>query len=182
MKRSQIDPMPQFFDRYIKLAEDVDIIEALEKYSTIESLLNVKDLEKLGDKVYAEGKWTVKEIVQHMIDNERVQAYRALRIARNDKTPLPGYDENLFAANVRASARDLGELLEEFAIVRRSNVMLFENFNEEEQQRTGLCNNVPISVLALGFVLVGHQLHHASILRERYFPLIAQEGIKENIS
>ena len=172
MKRSQVDPKPQFFDRYINLADDADIIEALEKYSTIESLLDKDDLEKLGNKVYAEGKWTVKEIIQHMIDNERVQAYRALRIARNDKTPLPGYDENLFAANVQASVRDLGELLEEFAIVRRSNIMLFENFNEEVQQRTGLCNNVPISVLALGFVLVGHQIHHANIIREKYLPLI----------
>jgi hypothetical protein len=172
MKRSQVDPKPQFFDRYINLADDIDIIEALEKYSTIESLLDKNDLEKLGNKVYAEGKWTVKEIIQHMIDNERVQAYRALRIARNDKTPLPGYDENVFAANVQASVRDLGELFEEFAIVRRSNIMLFENFDEEVQQRTGLCNNVHISVLALGFVLVGHQIHHANIIRERYLPLI----------
>jgi hypothetical protein len=174
MKRSQIDPMPQFFDRYIQLADDIDIVEALEKYSTIETLLDKNLLEKLGKKVYAEGKWTVNEIVQHIIDNERVQAYRALRIARNDKTPLPGYDENLFAANVQASVRDLGELLEEFAIVRRSNIMLFENFSDEAEQRTGLCNNVPISVLALGFVLVGHQIHHANIIRERYFPLIEQ--------
>lgn len=164
--------MPLFFDRYINLTEDIDIVEALEKYNTVESLLDKKDLEKLGDKVYAKDKWTVKEIIQHMIDNERVQAYRALRIARNDKTPLPGYDENLFAANVQASGRDLGELLEEFAIVRRSNIMLFENFDEEVQQRTGLCNNTIISVLALGFVLTGHQIHHANIIRERYFPLI----------
>jgi hypothetical protein len=164
--------MPAFFDRYINLTEDIDIVEALEKYHTVESLLDKKNLEKLGKKVYAEGKWTIKEIVQHMIDNERVQAYRALRIARNDKTPLPGYDENLFAANVQVSKRDLDGLLEEFAIVRRSNIMLFENFNDEVQQRTGLCNNVPISVLALGFVLTGHQIHHANIIRERYFPLI----------
>lgn len=174
MKRSQIDQMPQFFDRYIKLADDIDIIEALEKYSTVEGLVDKDHLEKLGDKVYAEGKWTVKEVLQHIIDNERVQAYRALRIGRNDKTPLPGYDENLFAANASVSGRDVGELLEEFAIVRRSNIMLFENFNEEEQQRSGLCNNVPISVLALGFVLVGHQIHHANILKERYLPLIDQ--------
>jgi hypothetical protein len=112
--------MPAFFDRYINLTEDIDIVEALEKYHTVESLLDKKNLEKLGKKVYAEGKWTIKEIVQHMIDNERVQAYRALRIARNDKTPLPGYDENLFAANVQLSKRDLDGLLEEFAIVRSS--------------------------------------------------------------
>lgn len=172
MKRSEVNPMPEFFDRYINLVEDIDIIEALDKYNSIETLLNKKELEKIGDKVYAPGKWTIKEIVQHMIDNERVQAYRALRIARNDKTPLPGYDENLFAANVQPSSRGIDELLEEFAVVRRSNIILFENFNDEEQQRTGLCNNVIIPVLALGFVLVGHQLHHSKIIKERYYPLI----------
>ena len=172
MKRSEISPMPQFFDRYIKLVEDIDIIEALDKYNSIETLLDKKELEKIADKVYAPGKWTVKEIVQHMTDNERVQAYRALRIARNDKTPLPGYDENLFAANVQPSSRDLDELLEEFAIVRRSNIILFENFNEDEQQRIGICNDTSIPVLALGFVLVGHQLHHSKIIKERYYPLI----------
>lgn len=172
MKRSEINPMPQFFDRYISQVEDIDIIEALDKYNNLETLLDKKELEKIGDKVYASGKWTIKELVQHMTDNERVQAYRALRIARNDKTPLPGYDENLFAANVQPSDRDLDELLEEFAIVRRSNIMLFENFNDEVQQRSGLCNNVIIQVLALGFVLVGHQLHHSKIIKERYYSLI----------
>jgi len=172
MKRSQVNPMPQFFDRYINLVEDIDIAEALEKYDTIEKLLDKKKLEELGDKIYAPGKWTIRQVVQHMTDNERVQAYRALRVARNDKTPLPGYDENVFAANVDTSGRNLTDLLEEFAAVRKSNIILFKSFNEEEQQRTGLCNNVTIPVLALGFVLVGHQLHHANITREKYFPLL----------
>jgi len=171
MKRSEITSMPQFFDRYINQVEDIDIVEALEKYSTIESLLDVKKLESLGDTVYAPGKWTVKEVIQHTTDNERVQAYRALRIARNDKTPLPGYDETVFASNVNPSLRTLNDLLEEFAFVRKSNIILFKNINEDRQKLTGLCNNVEISVLALGFVLVGHQLHHAKIISERYFPL-----------
>ena len=126
----------------------------------------------MGDKIYAPGKWTINEIIQHITDNERVQAYRALRIARNDKTPLPGYDENLFAANVQPAGRSLDDLLEEFAVVRKSNIILFENFSDEVQQRTGVCNNATIPVLALGFVLVGHQLHHASIIREKYLPLV----------
>jgi len=172
MKRSQVNPMPPFFDRYINLAEDIDIVEALEKYSSIETLLDKEQLEKLGNKVYGPGKWTIKEIIQHITDNERVQAYRALRIARNDQTPLPGYDENLFAANVQPADRGLDDLLQEFAVVRRSNIILFENFSEEVQQSTGVCNNVTIPVLALGFVLVGHQLHHVSIIRERYLPLL----------
>ena len=172
MKRSEITPMPQFFDRYINQVEDIDIVEALEKYNTIETLLDVKKLEELSDKIYAPGKWTVKEVIQHMTDNERVQAYRALRISRNDKTPLPGYDEGLFAANVDPSGRTLNDLLEEFTIVRKSNIILFKNIDEEKQKRTGVCNNVIIPVLALGFVLVGHQLHHAKIISERYFPLL----------
>ena len=172
MKRSQVNPMPQFFDRYINQVEDIDIVEALIKYDTIEKILDKKSLGNLGDKVYAPGKWTIKQVIQHMTDNERVQAYRALRIARNDKTPLPGYDEGLFAANVDPSGRDLTDLLEEFAVTRKSNIILYKNIDEEMQQRTGLCNNVPISVLALGFVLVGHQLHHTKIIKERYFPLL----------
>ena len=172
MKRSEITPMPQFFDRYIKQVEDIDINEALEKFNSMETLLDVSKLEKLGDKVYAPGKWTIKEVIQHITDNERVQAYRALRISRNDQTPLPGYDEGLFAANVDPSGRSLSDLLEEFAIVRKANIILFRNINEEQQKRTGLCNNVTIPVLALGFVLVGHQLHHAKIITEKYFPLL----------
>lgn len=173
MKRSEITPMPQFFDRYINLVEDIDIVEALEKYATIETLLDVNKMQDIGDKVYAPNKWTIKEVIQHMTDNERVQAYRALRLSRNDQTPLPGYDEGLFAGNVNPSKRSLTDLLEEFAVVRKSNIILFRNIDEEQQKRTGLCNNVTIPVLALGFVLVGHQLHHAKIITERYFPLLS---------
>ncbi len=174
MKKSDIQQMPQFFDRYIKLADDIDIVEALEKYDTMETLVDKTIMEQLGDKIYAPGKWTIKEIIQHNIDNERVQAYRALRIGRNDQTSLPGYDENLFAANTTANQRTLDELLAEFAVVRRANIFLFKSFTDEMQQRTGTCNNTPISALALGFVLVGHQIHHCNIIKERYIPLLEQ--------
>ena len=174
MKRSQITQMPRFFDRYINMAEDLDIVEALEKYDTIETLVDKTALGQIGGQTYAKGKWSIKDIVQHMTDNERVQAYRALRISRNDKTSLPGYDENLFAAHTTATQRSLDELLAEFAAVRRSNIFLFKSFTEEMQQRSGICNDQPISVLALGFVLVGHQIHHCNIIRERYLPLISK--------
>ena len=171
-KKSQIVQMPQFFDRYINLADDLDIVEALEKYDTIETLVDQQKLEKLGDQKYAPGKWTVKDIVQHITDNERIQAYRAMRFSRNDKSSLPGYDENLLADNTNASARSLNDLLAEFAAVRRSNILLYRSFSDEMQQRTGICFNTNISVLALGFVLVGHQIHHSNIIRERYYPLL----------
>lgn len=172
MKKSDIQQMPQFFDRYIKLADDLDIVAALEKYDTMESLVEKSLMEQIGDQVYGPDKWTIKEIIQHNIDNERVQAYRALRIARNDQTKLPGYDETLFAANTTAKERSLDDLLAEFAVVRRSNIFLFKSFTDEMQQRVGNCNNIAISTLALGFVLVGHQIHHSNIIKERYAPLV----------
>lgn len=173
MKRSDINPMPQFFDRYINQVDDLDIVEALEKYDTIESLIDKTILEELGDKIYAPGKWTVKDLLQHISDNERVQAYRALRISRKDETVLPGYDEGLFAKNADPARRNLSDLLAEFAAIRRSNIMMYRSFSDEMQQRTGICFNTPISVLALGFVLVGHQIHHCTIIKERYAPLLS---------
>ena len=168
--------MPQFFDRYINLAADVDIVTALEEHETIETLVDKNKMEQLGDLKYAPGKWTIKDIIQHLTDNERVQAYRAMRFSRNDKSVLPGYDENLFADNANASSRSLNELLAEFAAVRRSNILLYRSYNNEMQQRTGTCFNTSISVLALGFVLVGHQIHHSNIIHERYFPLLREQA------
>lgn len=172
MKKSDIIELPQFFDRYINIAEDIDIVEALEKYETIESLIDKKKLEALRDAVYAPGKWTIKEIIQHITDNERIQAYRALRFSRNDATILPGYDEQILAENADAASRSLNDLLAEFTAVRRSSIFLFRSFNDAMLQRTGICFNTKISVLSLGFVLVGHQIHHCNIIKERYYPLL----------
>ena len=172
MKRSAINPIPPFFDRYINLAPDEDIITALEHYPTIETLVDRPALEQLGDRIYAEGKWQVKDILQHIIDNERIQAYRALRFSRKDASLLPGYNEQLFSSNANAINRGLDELLAEFAVVRRSTIFLFRSFTEEMQHHTGTCFNVSISVAALGFVIVGHQLHHCNIIKERYLPLL----------
>lgn len=163
--------MPQFFDRYINLVEDIDITEALQLYAI--NHLNVeKDiLHELGDKRYAEDKWTVKDILQHIIDNERIQAYRALRFARNDKSILPGYDEKLFATTANTANRTVDNLLEEFKTVRASNIYLFKSFSNEMLLRDGICFNTTISVLGLGFVIVGHQIHHFNIIKEKYYPL-----------
>lgn len=164
--------MPPLFDRYINLAEDIDLAEALEQYSTFGKEEDIATLRKLGDQRYAPEKWTVKEVIQHVIDNERIQAYRALRFARNDKTTLPGYEENLLAANAKTAHRKVDELLEEFQVVRKSSIILFKSLNEEELLRTGITFNTEISVLALGFVLVGHHIHHYNVLKERYWGLV----------
>ncbi len=172
MKKSDIVTLPHFYDRYINLVDDVHIAQALRQYSSMESLLNLNKLKELGDQVYAPGKWTVKQIIQHITDNERVQAYRALCFARNDNTPLPGYEENDYAANADTSHLTLDLLLEEFRMVRAANIALFTAFTPEMLMREGTCNNTRISVLGLGFVLAGHQVHHSRIIEERYFPLL----------
>ena len=170
MKSSQIGVLPNFFDRYIKLVEDVDVIDALKKYGA--NYLDQEKLSRLGNAVYAEGKWTVKDILQHIIDSERVFSYRALRFARNDNTALPGYDENFFAANAEASKRSVDDLLEEMTDVRNSTFKLFQSFNDDMLQKNGICFNQEISVLAIGFTITGHIIHHSNVIKERYYPLL----------
>ena len=170
MKRSDIHPLPQFYDRYILQVEDIDVVQALTKYS--DALPDIALMEELGDQRYAEDKWTVKDVWQHIIDNERIQSYRALRLARNDAQPLPGYEQEPYAANAQATDRTLQDLMEEFNIVRKASILLFKSFSDEMQMRRGICSNTDISVLALGFVIVGHQIHHQQILEARYFPLL----------
>ncbi len=171
MKRSDIKVLPVYFDRYINLIEDIELTEALEKFGANILTENKKELNETGDKVYAKGKWTVKEIIQHLIDSERVFSYRALRFARNDKTELPGYDENVFALESKAGERDIDDMLTEFDLLRKSTVCLFNSFDKTMLGRTGVCFNKNISVLALGFVMAGHTLHHTNVIKEKYFSL-----------
>lgn len=174
MKKSDLIIMPDFFDRYINLVEDQTVHQVLRMNSAI--FENSWDkLDMLGDQVYAPGKWTARDIVQHCIDTERILAYRALCFARNDSTVLPGFDEVDYARYTQANRRTLSDLLEEFSIVRTSTMSMFENFSEEMLLREGVANGNRISVLALGFTIAGHVLHHARILEERYFPLIETE-------
>jgi hypothetical protein len=173
MKKSDLQNLPPFFDRYILLANDEDIVTALENSAALFEDETIKQkLTALGDQVYAEGKWTAKDIVQHIIDTERIMAYRALRISRNDKTPLPGFDEESFAQHTTVATRTLADLLAEFRLVRQSSVALFKNMTNEMLQREGIGSNQPITALALGFVLVGHPVHHLNVLQERYFGLL----------
>ena len=170
MKKSAIFPFPRFFEKYIHLVDDIDLKEGLELYKGFNEEF-ISGMERVGDKTYAEGKWTVRDILQHVIDNERIQSYRALRIARKDNTVLPGYDVQLFGKNAKANRRTIEELAEEFSILRKANIFLFKSFDEEDLIQKGICYNVEISVLALGFVLIGHQIHHMKIIEEKYFCL-----------
>ena len=174
MKKSAISPMPAFFDRYINIVEEIDIIDAFEKYTPEKIYTETDKLLALEDKIYAPGKWTVKDIIQHVIDNERIMAYRALRFSRNDQTALPGYDEELLAQNTNAVNRTFQDLMDEFTVLRSSTIALFKGMNDEMILRSGVASTSTISALALGFVILGHPVHHMNIIRERYFPLLSK--------
>lgn len=169
--KAAIVTMPEFFDRYITTVPEDNLLSAL-NHSLEEWLRFDWDiLKKIGDKVYTPGKWTIKDLLQHINDNERIQSYRALCFARNDKTRLPGYDEDQYVIYAEAGKRSLEDLKEEFILLRKSAINMYLGFNDVQLQRVGICFDKEISVLALGFVLVGHQLHHLKIIRERYFRL-----------
>lgn len=153
---------------YIKAAMNIEMMDELEisLHDFIKFVQNIP-MDKF-DYRYEEGKWTIKDIIQHLIDTERIMSYRALRISRNDKTPLPGFEENDYVNNTLANSRSLKELLSELSAVRQSTILLFKSFSDEQLKRIGIASNNEISVRALGFVIIGHQKHHQKVYAERY--------------
>jgi len=170
MKRSAILEMPQFFERYINKVDDVEINDALVNHRNCPIEPDI--LEALAERRYAEGKWIVKDILQHVIDTERIMTYRALRFARRDETRLPGYEEKLYGAEAKAEKRTISDLLEEWNVLRQSSILMFRNFDDEMLMRGGSSNDIYITVLALGFVIVGHPIHHWGVIKEKYYPLL----------
>ena len=124
--------------------------------------------EEKEDFAYAPGKWTPKEVIGHIIDTERIMAFRALCFARKDKTPLPGFDENYYVANANFKNRTMYDLAHEFAVVRESNIALFKCFNQEALDATGTANGREVSVRAILFMIAGHAVHHVNIIKTRY--------------
>jgi uncharacterized damage-inducible protein DinB len=163
-----LETIPPFFKGYVKLVEQPDVLQAMRisGYRTMELIHYIPEAK--SDFRYAEGKWSVREVLCHMIDAERIFAYRALRFARNDKTPLHGFDENEFAKELNAASRSLKQIGEEMQHLRTTSVDLFESFNEEMLKRKGKAGNNELTVLALGFIIAGHETHHCKILKERY--------------
>lgn len=166
MNPPQIQEYPTWYKQYIDLVNG-DVLEILEKQIT-EITTFINSIATKADYAYAPGKWTVKELLGHIIDTERVMAYRLLCFARNDKSKLPGFDENEYASSAHFANRSIQSLAEEFAVVRKANMFLLNSLNEEELNRTGIANNNPISVKALVFILAGHAIHHINIVKERY--------------
>ena len=159
----------EYFNYYINLVNDSDdVIFSLEhSHKKTNELLDLIT-EEQGNYVYADGKWTIKELLIHLIDTERIFCNRALRFARNDQTDLPGYNHDEYVPNSGANERTLNDISNEFNIVRQGTIALFNSFTPEMLERKGTANGNNLTVLAIGFVISGHEKHHVNILDERY--------------
>lgn len=157
-----------YYGTYIDKVPQGDIVETLTKQLP-ETLALIKSIpEETGDKRYAPEKWSIREVIGHVIDGERIFVYRALRFSRSDLTPVPGFDENTYAANGPYSKVSLADLADEFDHVRRATIHLFANLDDEALSRRGSANGAEISVRALAFIIAGHETHHMGVLRDRY--------------
>jgi len=157
-----------YYGKYMSLVSGDDILKALsDQVSETLTLLRSVPESQAGFR-YADGKWSVRELVGHMIDSERIFAYRALRFARNDTTPLPGYEQDDYILNASFDACSLGDLAAEFESVRRATLFLFKHLDGEAWMRRGVASENEVSVRALAYIIAGHELHHMGILRDRY--------------
>ena len=169
MPRPTTNDYASFYHNYVMQVQEDDLQTAFQNNSSVVDASLNSIPESKADYAYAEGKWTVKQLLQHMIDAERIFAHRALWFARKSPAPLSGFDENAYADIADVSKRSLQSLIDEMKAVRKSTEFLFGSFSEDELNTAGTANNNPITVKALGFVTLGHFLHHKHILEERYF-------------
>lgn len=168
MTKPQLEKVPAFYKGYVENVKDLDVIDAL-KQTLQRTLTMLHSLpESKGEYRYAEGKWTIKELLAHMNDTERIMAYRALRFARNDKTVLSGFEENDYAPQANAHGRTLLQLTVELERLRATTIDLFSSFTPEMLLREGHVNTNVLSVINLGYIIAGHEVHHQRILAERY--------------
>ncbi len=166
--RPAADEFAPFYANYIAQVPDGDVVEALIGGSEIAAALLGDIDDATASRAYAPGKWTLKEVVLHCADAERVFAYRALRIARGDVTPLPGFDENAYAPMSGANVRTMDSILDEFESVRDASVTLFQGLPSEAWTRRGVASGKDVSVRAIAWITAGHLLHHLSVIQDRY--------------
>ncbi|MRX63933.1 DinB family protein [Maribacter luteus] len=157
-----------FYKTYLDALGDAELFNILTN-----QLLNFPQfLDSIPDDklnyAYAEGKWTVSEVLVHIMDTERVMQYRALRFMRGDLTPLPGFDQDIYVPNSNSALRTKEDIIEEYKIIRQSTIALFTNMDKKALGNVGTASNNPMSVAALGFIICGHQKHHRNIIRDRY--------------
>ncbi len=177
MKKSNINPMPEYYDRYINLVADVELAQAFDESIGQLNDLDTNLLKKTTDNENAPGKWTAKEILQHVIDWERILSYRAMLFARREGSIPQDIDQNRLKANMNAEKRSVDDLIAELKAVRLSSKALFDSFDDETKLLKGINWKYEISILALGFAIVGHQIHHLKIIKENYLPSAAKNSL-----
>lgn len=159
---------PEYFQRYINQVKEDDLKLAFKNQMPAAEIFFQSVSEEFSNRKYAEGKWTIKEVLQHIIDAERVFSYRAMCFARKEQHILPSFDENSYAINSNANNRAWNEMIKEFTATRKSTEYLFNSFTDDALNSVGKASDYTITVAALGFVTVGHVNHHIRIIQERY--------------
>lgn len=167
ISRPQPGEYNPYYDRYISLVKSDDIVPVLEKQAP-ETIALLKSAGAKADFRYEPGKWSVKEVLGHVNDTERIMTYRAVRIARGDKTPIEGFEQDDYIRGGNFSQRTLADLIDEFAAIRQATLAFFRHLDSEAAARIGTANKDAISVRALSFIIAGHELHHRRILQEKY--------------
>jgi uncharacterized damage-inducible protein DinB len=170
--RPQPNEYASFYETYVSKVAGTDIVAILEAQRLQMTQLFAARSERDGNFRYAPGKWTVKEVLGHLSDSERIFAYRALRIARNDQTPLSGFEQDDYVRAGEFGERSLADLAEELAYVRSATLAMLRPLSQDAWSRRGSANKNEVTVRALAFIIAGHELHHREILKERYFPAI----------
>ncbi|MDT7604336.1 MAG: hypothetical protein QOF61_2333 [Acidobacteriota bacterium] len=166
--RPETNEYAPYYEKYVSLVSAGDIVETLQRQAA-ETLALLRSVsEERAASRYEPGKWSVKEVVGHVIDSERIFSYRALRFARNDQTPLPGYEQDDYTRAANYGARTISDLADEFESVRNATLSLLRSLDGEAWLRRGKANDNEVSVRALAHIIAGHELHHVGILRERY--------------
>ncbi|MBK8951483.1 MAG: DinB family protein [Chitinophagaceae bacterium] len=160
--------MPEWYHGYLQQVKGTNVLKALSEQQKTVTLVLRKIPGNKQNFRYTKGKWTIKEVLQHLIDSERVFAYRALSFSRNDNSALPGFDENSWALNTNPAKRNWKEMVDEFVAVRTSTIFLFKSFSKKQLQLHGVANNNPVYAEGIGFIIAGHASHHIEIIKERY--------------
>jgi hypothetical protein len=168
MNRPEKEEYDPYYEGYISLVPDGNIIEIMENQSREMREIFSGIPEEKGRYAYAEGKWTIKELLGHLIDGERMFMYRIFRISRGDETPIEGFEQDGYIENARSNSRTFADMVEEFGALRGANVIAFGHFSDEDWVRVGTANQAKITPRALAYISAGHVTHHLNILRNRY--------------
>lgn len=168
MNRPEKAEYDAYYKRYIDLVEDTNLLDLLAAQPAELNKLLGGFTDERGMHAYTDGKWTIKELFGHIIDGERMFAYRAFRISRGDKTPIEGFEQDGYIENARSNIRSLGEMIEEFRLLRAANLIMLKHLSEEDLLRMGMASGLPVSVRALAHIMAGHVIHHVNILRAQY--------------